>query len=63
MKCPLHRDMTDEMHECHPECAWMMTDFDEPDTHACAIAVIASMTGEQPDDSENTYVIENEVTG
>ena len=51
----------DQPDTCDSRCAWLMTDSDEPDMHACAIAVIASRTGEQPDDSANTYVSENEV--
>lgn len=61
MRCPFRVAALDHPDECDKECAWLMTDSDEPEMHACAIAVIASRTGEQPDGSTNTYVIENEV--
>jgi hypothetical protein len=55
-------DAVNQPDTCDSRCAWLMTDSDEPYMHACAIAVIASRTGEQSDGSANTYVIKNEVT-
>ena len=60
-RCPFRMKALDHPDTCDEMCAWLMTDVDEPDMHACAVAVIASRTGEQPDNSANTYVIENEV--
>ena len=60
-RCPFRVAAIDLPDTCDPSCAWLMTDSDEPEMHACAIAVIASRTGEQSDDSANTYVIKNEV--
>lgn len=62
MRCPFRVAALDHPDECDSACAWLMTDSDEPDMHACAIAVIASRIGEQSDGSVNTYVIENEVS-
>ena len=59
MKCPLHRDMTDEPHECRLDCAWLMdnacmVDSDAGFQYTCAIAVIAEEIG-----SENLYCASN----
>ena len=48
MKCPLHRGMTDEPHECHKECAWLVDDACSNDNQrkVCAVTAIAEALGE-----------------
>lgn len=41
MKCPLHRNMSDEMHECDPMCGLLMKRNDTEQYLVCATALIA----------------------
>lgn len=62
-RCPFRMRAFDQPDTCDSRCAWLMTDVDDGNTKACAVAVIAMNVGKQMNEYDvNSYVIENEET-